>query len=59
MQRVVFGEEGPFMGGEVGGVTRDVARFSGDGSGGEGEGEGRGGKGERLRVFLHGLARKV
>ena len=58
MQRVVFGEDGPFMGGEVGGVTRDVARFSGSSTGTNG-GEGHGGKGERLKGLLHSLARKV
>jgi GH43 family beta-xylosidase len=58
MQRVVFGEEGPFMGGEVGGVTRDVARFSGESAGRGGEGRGSG-KGERLKGLLHSIARKI
>ena len=56
MQRVVFGQDGPFMGGEVGEITRDVARFSGSSAGG---GEGRGGKGERLKGLLHSIARKI
>jgi hypothetical protein len=56
MQRVVFGPEGPFMGGEVGRVTRDVKRFSGESAGG---GDGRGGKGERLKGLLHSIARKI
>ena len=54
MQKVNFGEEGPFMGGVVGEVTRDVGRFAG-----EGGGEGRRGKGERLKDLLHSVARKV
>jgi hypothetical protein len=56
MQRVLFGEDGPYMGGELGDVTRDVARFSGSNTGGR---EGHGGKGERLKGLLHSVARKI
>lgn len=59
MQRVVFDQDGPFMGGCVGEVTRDVARFAGSDSGsGFGSG-GRDGKGSRLRDMLRSIARKV
>jgi GH43 family beta-xylosidase len=56
MQRVVFGREGPFMGGEVGEVTRDFGKFSGHGENGH---DGHGGKGERVRDMLRSVARKV
>jgi len=56
MQRVVFGDDGPFMGGEVGKITRDVGRFAGSSSGG---GNGPEGKGSRLREMWHSLARKI
>jgi GH43 family beta-xylosidase len=56
MQRVVFGQDGPFMGGEVGEVTRDVGRFSGNGKNGQ---DGHGGKGSRLRDMLRSVASRV
>lgn len=56
MQRVVFDQNGPFMGGQVGEPTRDVARFSGSRSGGR---DGHDGKGSRLRGMLRSIARKI
>jgi GH43 family beta-xylosidase len=57
MQRVWFGREGPFMGGEVGECGRDVARFAG-GSVGVGGGGGCDGKGSRLRDLWCSIVRK-
>lgn len=56
MQRVVFDENGPFMGHCVGEQTRDVARFSGSSSAGSKQHEG---KVSKLKDLFHSIARKV
>ena len=61
-QRVEFGPEGPYMGGCVGHVTRDVGIFErGDpNAGGDGGKEGGGGgKREKLKGLLGSVAKKI
>lgn len=59
-QRVGWGEEGPWMGGVVGPVTRDVRRFErgGDEGGGGAGGEGESTKG-KLKGLLHSLKNRM
>lgn len=56
LQRVVFGPEGPHMGGCVGEVTRDLGIFSSGSAGGAGVKEG---KGAKLKGVLESIARKI
>lgn len=58
MQRVVFDENGPFMGNHVGEHTRDIARFSGGSSAG-GREDAHQGKGSKLKDLWHSVARKI
>jgi len=58
LQRVVFGPEGPWMGGCVGGLTRDLGVFAG-GSGNVGTKDGGGGKAAKLKGVLEAVARRI
>lgn len=55
MQRVVFGQEGPWMGEGVGPLTRDYSVFLGSSSGGHGGEDGHGHHRHGLRKWLHDL----